>query len=292
MPFIAAVGAISSIGIGAAGAAGAFNKSAPKARSESDEYKKSLQAQLDVMPQWMNAEMAYRPKFAQLDVDIAKKTLPQVLDLYGQAQPQLARLDADAKRYQVETDMGILQEYAGDAAQAMRSASGNQNLLALLTRDAEASLNGGVDPYLMEQASQQLRAGQAARGMMAAGMPAATAEAVFGAERANAIRAQNRAFAGQVVGWNQASGGDPLMMLLGRPSQSSGNAPAALGASNAYNPGNIFNIQSPYASDLYNTNYNAKAAQTIANQNTQMAAVGGLMSSLGGLSQMGGSFGK
>ena len=229
---------------------GCFGPDAPEARNYGQETADTLEAQLRLAPDWLKAEQQFRPQYADLDLGIAEKSLPRVMEMYRQMQPGLSDIENATQRSKVANELGILQQYGGDATRALRQASGNDTLLNLLTADAEGSLNGGVDPYLMQQAAQQMRAAQAGRGMFNAGTPAASAEALFGAERANAIRNQNRAFAGQVVGMNQAAGGDPLMALLGRPSQTLGMAPGAFAGSNAYNPGNIFNPESAYAGNL------------------------------------------
>lgn len=261
---------------------GCFGPDAPKPRDYAAETRDTLNAQLELAPKWLEAEKSMRPQYAELDLSIAEQSLPRLMEMYRQAQPTLADMESATQRAKVSNELGLLQQYGQDATRAIRQASGNDTLLGMLTADAERSLNGGVDPYLMEQAAQQMRAAQAGRGMMTSGAPAATAEALFGVDRANAIRNQNRAFAGQVVGLNQAAGGDPLLALLGRPSQTLGMAPGAVQGAGQYNPGNVFNPESAYAGNLYAANQAYDWQYKQATPST--------LGTIGAISDMAGSF--
>jgi len=62
---------------------------APKERNYGKETRDTLQAQVDLAGDLYAAESEYRPKYSQLDVDIAKSTTPQLLDLYETTQDRL-----------------------------------------------------------------------------------------------------------------------------------------------------------------------------------------------------------
>lgn len=234
---------------------GCFGPDSPDNRNYGQETKDTLKAQLDLMPQWVASERQYRPQLAALDVGIAEQTLPRLMSMYGQIAPELARIEASNKRAQVGGDVETLGQYAGDVSRTLRQASGNATLLDLLTREAEAGLQAdGLDPATAAAAAQSVRSAQAGRGMMTAGMPAVSQEALFGADRARMLRDRARSFASGVVGLNQGAGGDASMVLLGRPSQTLGWAPGAVAGASAYIPGSVFNPESPYAGNLYASN--------------------------------------
>lgn len=97
----------------------------------------------------------------------------------------------------------------------------------------------------------------------------------------------------QAIANQQATFFDPFQGVLGRSSGNIGtnqglfgNAGATTAGANAYTQ-QMFNPFNAYASDLYNTNYNAQAAANIANANNRAGILGGL---LGGLGSLGGGF--
>ncbi len=142
-----------------------------------------------------------------------------------------------------------------------------------------------------------LRAGQAAdRGF-------GLQTAAFNASRADA----DRSALGQAAGFEQgladtgfqrrlaatqarlATFTDPFQGVLGRSSsnfgtnqQLFGNAAGTAGASASATRG-MFDPFNAYASDLYNTNYNAQAAANIATGNNRAGVLGGLFGGLGAL---------
>ncbi len=233
---------------------GCWGPDQPNKLDYAQQTRDTLQAQLDLAPQLFAAEKQYEPQRAQLQADIAQQLLPQVLDMYKQASLAGSEVDNAAQTARVANEMGMVQQYAPQIAQTLRDASGNTALLQALNSQAMAGLNGDmIDPQLAAQIAQSARAAQAGRGMMTSGAPAVNAEALMGAERAIANRNANRQFAGNVVGLNQATGGDPFLSLLGRPSGAS-VASGLMGQASGYNPGQIFNPESAYAGNIYASN--------------------------------------
>lgn len=259
---------------------GCFGPDSPDQRNLGKEYSDTLDAQLKVMPEWVASERQYRPQLAEVDLGIAERSLPRLLKMYSEAAPELARIEAENKRSQVAGDVGTLERYAGDVTSALRRASGTDTLIEALTADAEAGLREGVDPAEMAAAAQAVRAGQAGRGMMMAGMPAVSVEALHGAERARMLRDRARAYASSVVGLNQATGGDAAMVLLGRPSATLGWTPGTVSGAGAYSPGNVFNPESAYAGNLYASNAAYDWQYKQANPST-MARVGQVSDTVG-----------
>jgi hypothetical protein len=93
---------------------------------------------------------------------------------------------------------------------------------------------------------------------------------------------QNRSFASQVAAQRRASQGDPFMAILGRPSTVAGMASGVIGqGSAAGQTSQQFDPFSAYASDLNNTNFNAKAAAKIAQANNDTAITAAGISAAG-----------
>jgi hypothetical protein len=139
-----------------------------------------------------------------------------------------------------------------------------------------------MDPALANQLAQRFRAAQAGRGMFAAGNPAASSEALMGAERSEQLRRARQNFGFQVAGANQATSGDAFMALLGRPSQAVSQASGAFGQGAQFNPGNQFAPESPYAGNVYGSNQAYDWAYTQAQPST--------MARIGQVSEVGGQF--
>jgi hypothetical protein len=139
-----------------------------------------------------------------------------------------------------------------------------------------------MDPALANQLAQRFRAAQAGRGMFAAGNPAASSEALMGAERSEQLRRARQNFGFQVAGANQATSGDAFLALLGRPSQAVSQASGAFGQGAQFNPGNQFAPESPYAGNVYGSNQ----AYDWAYKQSQPST----MSRIGQVSEIGGKF--
>lgn len=266
---------------------GCFGPDPPPQRDVVKEYKETLAAQLAVTPQWYWMEKQYRPKFAELDINIAEKTLPRLLEMYRRAEPTLSALETESQRRRALEEMRLLREAGPQAVEAIRRSSGTDRLVSAMLRDAEEGLAQGADPRVIDALSQQVRAAQAARGMYLAGNPSASWEALVGADAARQMRQEAQRYAGQVAGLAQASGGDPLLTLLARPSQLLPAAPGAAQTAYGMTPGNIFNPESPYAGNLYASNqayqwqYNQSQPSTLAKIGMVSNTVGDIAKAIG-----------
>lgn len=253
--------------------------STPPDRNYAQETRDTLAAQIDLAPARYAAESTYRPKYAALDLQTLDQSLTGtggnrgLLDIYeNTVYPALSRVDAADRKARAATDLSLIQESAPKVTAALREASGTADLVAGLERAAKEGLDAGagLDPSLANEVAQGVRAGQAARGF-GFGAPDAIAEAFARGERGNALRQQRQQFATQTVGTLQATGGDPVMALLGRPSQTLPMGQSVTAQGQGFTPGSLFNPESGYAGDIYNTNYNARAAAKIAQANNNAA---------------------
>jgi hypothetical protein len=260
----------------------------PAPRDQAQEGRDTLQAQIDLAPQQFGAEAEYQPKYAQLSRDILGQSLfgtggtdQGILSLIEQAQPSFNRISATANRAQRESDIGDVEALGTRATEAWKQANPDQaQLMDMLNQQAQSELGSGaaLDPALARQMSQSVRAGQAARGM-GTGAADADVEGLVAGQGAEALRRARQGFAMDVVRANQATATDPFQAILGRPAQSWGAAQNALqqaGGASKLAGGASFDPWSAYASDLYNTNFNAEAAANIASGNakTALAAAG------------------
>ena len=120
---------------------------------------------------------------------------------------------------------------------------------------------------------------------MGMGMGDLAAEATMTGLRAEQLRGQRQAFAGNVVGLQKATGMDPFMAILGRPSQMAGMAPGfgqqGMGVNQmaaARTP--QFGMNS-YFQDLFNTNYNASVNARMANASNRASMMGAGIGAIG-----------
>ena len=169
----------------------------------------------------------------------------------------------------------------------------NTPLLNTLNQNAQTALNlqGQLSPQEQRAADQQSRDALAARGLLTSS-PAAVSEVLNRDALVRQRQAAAQQFAENVQGLdtNQADLvgratqifgtqlSDPFQAILGRSSRYGGTSgmPQQIGTG-----ARLFDPTNPYASDLYNTNYNAAAAANIANANAQAGQQSGLLG-LGG----------
>lgn len=269
----------------------------PKAPPPRDLYKETsdtLAAQIKLAPQQYEAEAKYGPLYALLGNKELENSLNGangqrgLLDIYEKdLYPTMSRISSQADAAQRESDISAVEQYGSRATAALRASNPQQAaLLDALTQQAQQGLSdaGGLDAGTRREVQQAARAAQAARGM-GFGNADAFNEAMNVGSAADARRRQNQSFAAGVVNLNQATAGDPFMAILGRSSGSTPLAGGAMGqaqAMGANGPG-MFDPQSAYAADLYNTNYNGQAAANNASSNFLGGILGGTMGMLGGL---------
>lgn len=179
--------------------------------------------------------------------------------------------------------------------QRQAMSAGPSELERLLEQQArsEMALGSQMSPEQQRQIEQATRASFAARGM-ALGKPAAFAEVLnkdqyatqrqgqrqqfaMGVDQLMQQRQQaNRGFLGNVTQLSLGATQDPFLAILGRASQAPqvGQAQFGSGQSLLGAQPNLFNPQSSYAQDLYNTNYNGQAAYGIGMANRDAALYG------------------
>lgn len=256
----------------------------PPPRDYYQETRDTLQAQVDLAPELYMREAQYRPKYAELDFNIARELSPRIAEMLSELQPTLDATQIESQRAFREADIAAVEELGPRATEAILASNPEAAaLLKAMTAQAneEIASGGALTPGQMREAQQQIRAAQSARGVATAGPAAANQEVRFTAAESEALRRRQQAFAANVLGLNQAIAGDPFMQILGRPGMSPMVAQGTFAQGAAFNPGNMFNPESAYASDLHNTNFNADYNARIASANNTSGIIGGFLGGAG-----------
>lgn len=278
----------------------------PPARDYYAETRDTLQAQVDLSDDLLAAERNTRPGYTALDLQDLNTMLgvsgqPKgLLDLYEQdINPTLSRIEANDRQARIAGEMDAISRYAKPVSDTLRESTGNAALLDELNQQALSELQAGarLDPSLRREVAQSVRAGQAARGL-GYGTRDLAEESMLTALQAEQLRRQRQGFAQSMVGINQATGGDPFMAILGRPSQSFAAAQGIGGQAYGMSQGignKIFNPESQYAADLNNMNYQGQLAANTATAANKTAITGAMIgaagSIIGGAARGGGGLG-
>jgi hypothetical protein len=187
---------------------------------------------------------------------------------------------------QREADIADVQALGPRAREALRTADPESaGLLDRLNAQAgsELDMEASLDPSLFRLVSQGIRGRQQGT-LLANGNAGAYSEALGLSEFGQNLRNQRRGFAGDVIARNQSFYGNPFQAILGRSNGSAALpiAGQAAGIGGQAGP-RLTNFESPYAADLYNTNFNQAVAQAIADKNRQYALIGAGIQAAGSL---------
>ncbi len=229
-------------------------------------------AQVGALP---DLERDTRPAYVDLDLQTLQRMLKGsdeqagLIDIYNQdIYPALSQAERTAKLGRAETDQQILDRYGESTTEGIRRASGNAEIMSALRNQAQEELaaDGQLTTADRREYEQTARAALNDRGLGQGNRGAFMEALQVGAGRENRRR-QQQAFAQQVAGQLQATGGDPFLALTGRPAQTLGLGTQfgqqAYGASQNLGP-QLFNPESAYAADAYNSNLQATNAANLA----------------------------
>ncbi len=254
---------------------------APPARDYARETYDTLQTQINLAPDLYAAEEKFRPKYAQLDLDIAKQLAPDLLDLYETSQRRLGALDRETLAAQREADISAIEDYGTRAMQGYRAAADAANpeqaaLMAELNKQAlsDLQLGGQLNASEQRDLQQAARGAQAARGF-GYGINDAAIESWAQMQGSDQRRRQRQGFAQSMAGLNQANSVDPFMAILGRPSSMTPAMTGSfVGQAQGFNPGAMFSPESQYAADIYNQNYQGQLAARTATAKNRASMIG------------------
>jgi len=186
----------------------------------------------------------------------------QTLGAYEQLFPRQLALEEQAGKGYVGAQAGLLEDYGPRMAEAVSRAKSPESaaLYGELNTQAMEDLHAGsgLTPSMRRELEQYTRSGQAARGF-GYGPSDLTSEVMTLGSAGEELKARRRAFAESVYGFDQTGDQFALEEIRKQAPQ----RPA-------------FNVFDPYASDVYNTNYNAAWADKLntRNYNAAMLASG------------------
>jgi hypothetical protein len=268
--------------------------STPPARQIGSELQSTTAGMKAAAPGTLALENQYAPQYMGLDLNTLQTFLKGTGDqagfikMLGETQPQLDTMNAVSETAGRAGDVSDLAKLGPGALEALRSANPNQaRLLDALNTSAQTNLQAGskLTPWQQLQANQATRGGQAARGMGFG--PSDVLSDTLGQEEfgQNLLESRQR-FGTTMAGVNQSTTTSPIMELLARLRGNTGQGMQLL--SSGMNAGRttgprMFDPQNSYASDVYNTNYNADAAARIAKANNSNALIGGGISAFGNI---------
>jgi len=244
-----------------------------------------------------------------------------LLNLFQQISPQVSALDAGVASAQRTADIADLERLGPRAMDALRLANPQQTkLLDFINSDSMTGIAGSeIEGILKQQALEDLRnngmlspdeerdiqqytRAQFQQKGLSNSTPELFTEALNRSEYRNARRREgqtfaqgvdqyitgkkdmDRAYRGNVANLNQAVF-DPMFAILARPGSGTAGAQSLFSQAGygLNSRPSMFNPESAYASDLYNTNYNAQAAANIAAANNAAAMFGANKAARGSL---------
>ena len=267
--------------------------SKPADRNMATEGLATLDAYKQVAPEIFELESTWRPKYAELNADIISSVLPKYTEMYGDFISSAGSLVNSANSAQREGQLNDISSLGGDMVEAIKNIDPTQKaLMDELNRQAmeELSSGGGLSARESYDASQAARQAGQARGTLM-GNSTIFNELLNNEEARNAREDRARNFATNVSSLNANYYNAPALNAL------SENSPLSTGVSgnmlNMMSGGQtssgMFNPYTSYASDLYNTNYNAAYSDYLNNQDNFAKGLGTILGIGGGVA--GGIFG-
>ena len=262
--------------------------------SQGANYLKMLNAYGQGMPELQSIEEQYQPGFTGIDLQTMQNELlgvngqPGYLDIYSQdVAPTITGAQTAANTATRAANLADLNTMGPGAVAGVRALDpGQAALMDSLTKTATGELNLGtqLDPDTTANITNSVRQNWASRGL-GASAPAQLSEAMqlYGGGQ-NLLNTREQE-AGSVASLSDSLYTNPALGYLtgtsNAPAQAQGLTATGDSAGQA---GQYVSPSSVY--DMFNTVFNAKSAQTIADQNNRGAAEGAL---IGAGAQMGSS---
>jgi len=259
---------------------------APPARNYAQETRDTLRNQIDLAPDKYAAEAQFAPKYQALTIDMLKQATPELLKLYEeQIAPSMGRTEAASRATSRAGDIADISRLGPQARAAIQGFAPDQTRIAdILAANATSGLLAGsrLTPEQQRMAQQQARMASSARGM-AQGPNAAFQEALRSQMVGAGLQQQRSQQAMGALQAGQGVYGDVFQQVLGRPSQAFAGSQGFLGQAQGFNPGQLFNPESAYASNIYGGNQQAIGAANAAGASATSGIIGGIMGGLGSL---------
>ncbi|MDI9407336.1 MAG: hypothetical protein QM522_11585 [Chitinophagaceae bacterium] len=197
----------------------------------------------------------------------------------------MGEVEAAARSRSRAGDIADIARLGPQAREAMRGAAPEQTQIAdILAQNATSNLLAGsrLTPEQQRMAQQQARIASSARGM-AQGPQAAFQEALRSQLMGAGIQQQRQQQAMGALQAGQGVYGDVFQQVLGRPSQAFAGSQGFLGQAQGFNPGQLFNPESAYASNIYAGNQQSIGAARAAGASATSGLIGGGLGALGSI---------
>jgi hypothetical protein len=251
-------------------------------------------------PRLLNSQSALTPGFGDIALGADQQYLmgdanhPGVLSLYANSVlPQMTAAANAANTSARTAAANDLTNLGPQFSQGIRNTSPESTALYdKLAQQAGEGLDAGslMTPAQFAQLNNSIRSAQGARGM-SYGPAASYQEVLANSDFGQNLLQERQKFAGDIsrMGYDQYTA--PVLQSMGGIRGDTGGAGNFIDRAGSFSGGamgygDIFGRLGNYASDLYNTNYNAQAAADIAAFNGRVANTGATMSAM---SQMGSS---
>ena len=244
-------------------------------------------AQFGPLPDLM---MSFMPKYNEIGLRNQYDYLngvngaPGMLDMYvNNIAPAMAQVQSISRA----ADFADMERLGPEAMRAMRAYNpAGAGLVDSLTADAsqQMSLDGALDPFTKRMLAQDVRSGQAARGM-GTGYSDAAAEAYYQDASREQRRTQGRQLATSAAALSNSFYGDPFQTVLGR--NNFGGTMAAYGqgmnGSGAATSPVYGAFTMPSGADMWSTLYGANNQANAYHAQAQNDLMGGLIGGAFGL---------
>ena len=249
------------------------------------EFDETYRAKLKYAEPMYAMEKKYGVKYAQNTADIMQKIAPQLVNMFAnQIQPKMVEMDRAATRAQREGDVADIERLGGRVREAVESADpGTYALRDALNQRAleELELGGQLTGAQQRNVRENVRGAAALRGF-GFGINDAMVEQLAETNAMEDRRGERFARAQSQQNASAALGADPVLAILGK--QSKNFNPMAIGQQAAGTaPGQLFNLESGYAQNLYGQNANMSFNASKFNQQSKDALTGAIIGGVGSI---------
>jgi len=265
---------------------GSTKVQAPPPRDYYKEMQDTIRAQIDMAPLLLENERKLVPQWQQLQMEQMRSQANNLRTFYGEVMDPFAQLAGDYARSMGQYAMEPLGLSTRKAYEA--SLGGGQELQNLMRKQAMDDLNAGTSltPEMQRMAQQASRSASTARGLTNSNL--GIADEVLNSYNLG-LQRQNlaRTFATTVLGNDMSIAGNaynqygsPMMAGMMQGFSPTGIATSALGLNQNLGP-QYLRPESQYASNIYQSNYNADLQARVASAQNKAGVIGGAMSMIG-----------
>jgi hypothetical protein len=269
---------------------GSTKVQAPPPRDYYKEMTDTITAQIDMAPLLLENERKLVPQWQNLQMEQMRSQADNLKTFYGEVMDPFAKLAGDYAnsmgKYAMEP-LGVSTRKAYES-----SLGGGQELQNIMRQQAVSDLNAGTSltQEMQRMAQQASRSASTARGLTNSNL--GIADEVLNSYNLG-LQRQNlaRTFATTVLGNDMSISGNaynqygsPMMAGMMQGFSPTGIATSALGLNQTLGP-QYLKPESQYASNIYQSNYNADLQARVATAQNNAGVIGGAMSMFGNIAK-------